>query len=66
MTARFAKRLAGRHSVVFLDYDRALTPIVDRPGDGVISDSMWDMVQALTQRCGCTWSAAATGPSWTS
>jgi hypothetical protein len=29
--------------VVFLDYDGVLTPIVDRPGDGVISDTMWDM-----------------------
>jgi trehalose 6-phosphate phosphatase len=48
---RFAERLAGRRSVVFLDYDGVLTPIVNRPGDGVISDSMRDTVQALAQRC---------------
>ena len=27
------ERLAGRHPVVFLDYDGTLTPIVDRPQD---------------------------------
>jgi trehalose 6-phosphate phosphatase len=48
---RFAERLAGRRSVVFLDYDGVLTPIVNRPKDGVICDSMRDTVQALAQRC---------------
>jgi hypothetical protein len=36
---------------VFLDYDGVLTPIVNRPKDGVICDSMRDTVQALAQRC---------------
>jgi trehalose 6-phosphate phosphatase len=48
---RFAERLAGRRSVVFLDYDGVLPPIVNRPKDGVICDSMRDTVQALAQRC---------------
>jgi trehalose 6-phosphate phosphatase len=48
---RFVERLAGRRSVVFLDYDGVLTPIVNRPKDGVICDSMRDTVQALAQRC---------------
>ena len=37
--------------MVFLDYDGVLTPIVDRPEDAVISESMRDAVQALAQRC---------------
>ena len=37
--------------MVFLDYDGVLTPIVNRPKDGVICDSMRDTVQALAQRC---------------
>jgi trehalose 6-phosphate phosphatase len=35
---------------VFLDYDGTLTPIVDRPEDAVISDSMRDAVRRLAQR----------------
>ena len=36
---------------VFLDYDGTLTPIVDRPDDAVISESMRAAVRALAQRC---------------
>ena len=35
----------------FLDYDGTLTPIVDRPDDAVISESMRAAVRALAQRC---------------
>jgi trehalose-phosphatase len=45
------KRLAGRRLAVFLDYDGTLTPIVNRPEDAVISDSMRDVVARLAQRC---------------
>jgi trehalose 6-phosphate phosphatase len=48
---RFAERMAGRRPAVFLDYDGVLTPIVDRPEDAVISDSMRDTVRALARRC---------------
>ena len=47
----FDQRLAGRHPAVFLDYDGTLTPIVDRPGDAVISASMRETVRALARRC---------------
>jgi trehalose-phosphatase len=47
----FAERLAGRRPAVFLDYDGVLTPIVDRPEDAVISDSMQAVVQTLARRC---------------
>ena len=45
------ERFAGRHPAVFLDYDGTLTPIVDRPGDAVISASMRETVRALARRC---------------
>ena len=48
---RFASRLAGRRPAVFLDYDGVLTPIVDRPEDALISESMRDTVRALAKRC---------------
>jgi trehalose 6-phosphate phosphatase len=47
----FNERLAGRHPAVFLDYDGTLTPIVDRPQDAVISESMRKAVRALASRC---------------
>ena len=47
----FNERLAGRLPAVFLDYDGTLTPIVDRPGDAVISASMREAVRALARRC---------------
>jgi trehalose 6-phosphate phosphatase len=43
--------LAGRHPAVFLDYDGTLTPIVDRPEDAIISDSMREAVRGLAGRC---------------
>ncbi|HKS49122.1 MAG TPA: trehalose-phosphatase [Amycolatopsis sp.] len=49
--ARLAERLAGRRPAVFLDYDGVLTPIVDRPEDARISDSMRRAVRALARRC---------------
>jgi trehalose 6-phosphate phosphatase len=44
-------RLAGRQPAVFLDYDGTLTPIVDRPEDAVISESMRTAVRELAKRC---------------
>jgi trehalose 6-phosphate phosphatase len=44
-------RLDGRHPAVFLDYDGTLTPIVDRPEDAVISESMRRVVRDLARRC---------------
>ena len=46
-----ARRLDGRRPAVFLDYDGTLTPIVDRPEDAVISESMRDAVRGLAKRC---------------
>jgi trehalose 6-phosphate phosphatase len=45
------QRLAGKRPAVFLDYDGTLTPIVDRPEDAIISDSMRDAVRGLAKRC---------------
>ncbi|MGB3682446.1 MAG: trehalose-phosphatase [Rubrobacteraceae bacterium] len=45
------RRLRGQRPAVFLDYDGTLTPIVDRPKDAVISDSMRDAVSGLAERC---------------
>ncbi len=45
-----AARLAGRRPALFLDYDGTLTPIVDRPEDAVISDSMREAVRRLAER----------------
>lgn len=44
-------RLGKRRPAVFLDYDGTLTPIVERPEDAVISESMRDAVRALASRC---------------
>jgi trehalose 6-phosphate phosphatase len=46
-----ATRLAGKRLAVFLDYDGTLTPIVDRPEDALISDSMREAVRGLAARC---------------
>ncbi|MDQ3764316.1 MAG: trehalose-phosphatase [Actinomycetota bacterium] len=48
---QFEQRLDGRQPAVFLDYDGTLTPIVDRPEDAVISESMRDAVRRLAGRC---------------
>ena len=45
-----APRLAGRRPAVFLDYDGVLTPIVERPEDAVMSESMRATVRSLAQR----------------
>ena len=45
------QQLSGKKPAVFLDYDGTLTPIVDRPEDAVISDSMRDAVRGLAERC---------------
>ncbi len=46
-----ARHLAGKTAAMFLDYDGTLTPIVDRPEDAVISESMRAAVRGLAQRC---------------
>ena len=48
---RLAQDLAGRPPAVFLDYDGTLTPIVNRPEDAVISESMREAVRGLAARC---------------
>jgi len=48
---RLRERLAGRQPAVFLDYDGTLTPIIDRPEDAVISESMREAVRGLAGRC---------------
>ena len=48
---QLTRRFAGRRPAVFLDYDGTLTPIVDRPEDAVISDSMRAAVRGLAERC---------------
>jgi trehalose 6-phosphate phosphatase len=45
------RRLEGKRPAVFLDYDGTLTPIVDRPEDALISESMRDAVRELAGRC---------------
>ena len=48
---QLAERLAGKRPAVFLDYDGTLTPIVDRPEDAIISESMREAVRGLARRC---------------
>ena len=48
---RLRERLAGWQPAVFLDYDGTLTPIIDRPEDAVISESMREAVRGLAGRC---------------
>ncbi|MDQ5855871.1 MAG: hypothetical protein M3302_06095, partial [Actinomycetota bacterium] len=55
---QFARHLDGGQPAVFLDYDETLTPIVDRPEDAVISESMRDAAGWLTERTIIWWSAA--------
>jgi trehalose 6-phosphate phosphatase len=45
------ERLGGKPPAVFLDYDGTLTPIVDRPEDAIISESMREAVEDLAKRC---------------
>jgi trehalose 6-phosphate phosphatase len=48
---QLVRDLAGRRPAVFLDYDGTLTPIVDRPEDALISESMREAVRGLAKRC---------------
>src|SRR5215208_1765951 len=48
---QLVRDLAGRQPAVFLDYDGTLTPIVDRPEDAFISESMREAVRGLARRC---------------
>ena len=48
---QLVRDLAGRRPAVFLDYDGTLTPIVDRPEDALISESMRKAVRELAKRC---------------
>src|ERR687895_2192558 len=48
---RLGRDLAGKLPAVFLDYDGTLTPIVDRPEDALISESMREAVRGLAERC---------------
>jgi trehalose-phosphatase len=43
-------RLAGRRLALFLDYDGTLTPIVRRPEDAVLSESMRTLLRELAGR----------------
>jgi trehalose 6-phosphate phosphatase len=45
------RRTEGKLPAVFLDYDGTLTPIVDRPEDAIISESMREAVRGLAERC---------------
>jgi trehalose-phosphatase len=47
---RFTGRLHGRRLVLFLDYDGTMTPIVPRPEDAVLSDTMRQLVRQLADR----------------
>lgn len=46
-----AGSLRGSRPAVFLDYDGVLTPIVERPEDAVLSESMRNTVRDLAARC---------------
>jgi trehalose 6-phosphate phosphatase len=46
-----ARHLVGRRPAAFLDYDGTLTPIVDRPENALISESMRKAVRELAKRC---------------
>ena len=48
---QLVRHLAGRRPALFLDYDGTLTPIVDRPEDALISESMRNAVRELAGRC---------------
>jgi alpha,alpha-trehalase len=46
-----SRRLTGRRPVIFLDYDGTLTPIVDRPEDAVLADSVRQTLRELAEHC---------------
>jgi len=45
----FESALGGRRPAVFLDYDGTLTPIVPRPEDAVMDESMREVVRGLAR-----------------
>lgn len=45
------RALEDRQAAVFLDYDGTLTPIVDTPGQAVLSEEMRETVRRLGDRC---------------
>ena len=45
-----AERIAGRRTMVFLDYDGTLTPIVRRPEDAVMTEEMRGVLRGLVAR----------------
>jgi trehalose 6-phosphate phosphatase len=47
---QIAEHLSGNRLALFLDYDGTLTPIVDRPEDATLSDSMRSLLSRLSQR----------------
>lgn len=47
---RIARRLEGKRLALFLDYDRTLTPIVPRPEDATLSDTMRGLLSRLAER----------------
>lgn len=52
--ARYAdieQRLRNNRLVMFLDYDGTLTPIVDRPEQAKLSETMRDTIRTLARRC---------------
>ena len=53
------RQFGGRRPAVFLDYDGTLTPIVDRPDDAVISESMRRRSGGSRSAARFAWSAAA-------
>ncbi|MFQ5670943.1 MAG: trehalose-phosphatase [Acidobacteriota bacterium] len=44
------RRMRGKRLVVFLDYDGTLTPIVRRPEQATLADSMRDVIRALARQ----------------
>jgi trehalose-phosphatase len=46
-----AARIEGKRLAVFLDFDGTLSPVAERPDAAVISESMRDIVSALSERC---------------
>lgn len=45
------RRVQDKQLAVFLDYDGTLTPIVNHPEEGVLSETMREILQKLTSHC---------------
>jgi alpha,alpha-trehalase len=50
-TDEIATRLAQHELALFLDYDGTLTPIVDRPEQATLSETMRSLLTRLAERC---------------